>query len=619
MLIEKWNGTAWSVVLAGSPPGAEFSGLSGIACRDSTTCFAVGSAFDGTVFSPLAMRWNGTGWSRVPSPNPAGGTSGTFVDIACSRLSACFVVGSYISNTSHASEPLVEQWNGTAWSVVASPKPPGTDRSMLKGVSCGTGTSCFAVGRSEIGSGGEGWRTLIEHWNGATWTIVPSPNVAGHDLNDLAGVSCWSASRCIAVGHSVVDVAQPGSSKALVERWDGTTWSIFPAADPGGTTSLGLAAVSCPETGFCIAVGDYARDGRDLTLIEQWNGTSWSVVYKGGSSSRLRHVSCASPESCFAVGDAFNGSTVNTLIERWNGSSWSVVASPNPGSARRLSGVSCPTATMCMAVGEYVSGTTTKTLAVRWNGTAWSIVASPNVDAISRLLAVHCPSVSSCFAVGSSGDAFTSSTLIERWNGTSWSVAASPNSGSGDNILSGIACPTTSTCFAVGTVDNFGTSSETVVERWNGTSWSIVPSPNSSDDHNHLDDVTCTSATNCFAVGGSQTFFQEDVDTLIERWNGTSWSMVASPNVIRDRTLSGVSCVSATNCVAVGTEGTKGFDSDTLVEAWNGASWSVVPSSNAPGAIDNDLSSVACRSTTCFAVGSSTTAIGEFTLVERNS
>ena len=132
MLIEQWNGAAWSVVDVAIPPGLQSTSLSGVSCRNSTTCFAVGAAFDGTEFSTLIVRWRGTDWSRLPSPNPAGGTSGNLVDVSCASAPACFAVGSFISNTTHGSQTLVERWNGTAWTVVASPNAPGTDRSALE-------------------------------------------------------------------------------------------------------------------------------------------------------------------------------------------------------------------------------------------------------------------------------------------------------------------------------------------------------------------------------------------------------------------------------------------------------------------------------------------------------
>jgi hypothetical protein len=70
----------------------------------------------------------------------------------------------------------------------------------------------------------------------------------------------------------------------------------------------------------------------------------------------LAHVSCpAASTTCVAVGDYVAGSNDKTLVERWNGTSWSVTASPNPSTSAQLAGVSCSTATACDAVGDYIT------------------------------------------------------------------------------------------------------------------------------------------------------------------------------------------------------------------------------------------------------------------------
>ena len=70
---------------------------------------------------------------------------------------------------------------------------------------------------------------------------------------------------------------------------------------------------------------------------------------------------------------------------------------------------------------------------------------------------------------------------------------------------------------------------QTLIERWDGTSWAIVSSPNTSTtQNNYLYGVTCASASECWAVG--YYFYGSAYQTLIERWDGTSWAIVSSPN-----------------------------------------------------------------------------------------
>src|SRR6202043_2889082 len=119
---------------------------------------------------------------------------------------------------------------------------------------------------------------------------------------------------------------------------------------------------------------------------------------------------------------------------------------------------------------------------------------------------------------------------------------------------------------------------------------------------NVFDAVSCVATTSCIAVGYSNnTQDGYSIQTLVERWDGKNWSLADSPNPGYTDELAGVSCVSRTKCVAVGSY--RAVNYQTLVETWNGANWSVTPSANLPGTM-NVLSGVSCTSTaSCVAVG----------------
>src|SRR5689334_21396361 len=122
---------------------------------------------------------------------------------------------------------------------------------------------------------------------------------------------------------------------------------------------------------------------------------------------------------------------------------------------------------------------------------SWTLNASPNLTD-QDFTAVTCITASDCWAVGAYMDSnFTAKTLIEHWNGLSWSVVPSPNSGTADNVLNGVTCTSASNCWAVGAY-TAASAQQTLIEQWNGTSWSIVASPNSSTTlQNYLNAVTC--------------------------------------------------------------------------------------------------------------------------------
>jgi hypothetical protein len=231
--------------------------------------------------------------------------------VACTGTTSCFAVGGYFVSTPDDSgeRTLVEQWNGTTWSIVPSPNQPLTIDNALAGVTCTSASNCFAVGHYDTQLVTS---TLVERWDGTAWSIVPSPNPKGSTYSQLSGVSCMSASNCFAVGigHST-----------LIERWNGTIWGIVTSANPTGATGASLTDVSCPSASRCVAVGTIFRSTVVSRLVESWNGQSWSLtgvpVPSGTKVSNLSGVSCATTASCFAVGDFRLGPTRRPLFERY--------------------------------------------------------------------------------------------------------------------------------------------------------------------------------------------------------------------------------------------------------------------------------------------------------------
>src|SRR5205085_3581045 len=122
-----------------------------------------------------------------------------------------------------------------------------------------------------------------------------------------------------------------------------------------------------------------------------------------------------------------------------------------------------------------------------------------------------------CWAVGSYAST-RQQTLVEHWDGVSWATSISPNTSSSENnVLNGITCDTSSDCWAVGFYDN-GTENQTLIEQWNGVSWTIVDSQNSGPTEiNSLNGVTCVPGADCWAVGSNEPGHSFD-QTLIERY-----------------------------------------------------------------------------------------------------
>jgi hypothetical protein len=156
------------------------------------------------------------------------------------RIRVCAVVGCVTVALCLAA---AEAASASGWTVQPTPGPRG---GTLLAVSCTSPAVCIAVGSS---SAGRPAKVLAERWDGRRWSIQRTPNPRGAVSSRLSGVSCTSARACSAVGTAVF--AQ--SEAPLVERWNGSTWSIQPT--PPTTSTAALSGVSCPSRRFCVAVG----------------------------------------------------------------------------------------------------------------------------------------------------------------------------------------------------------------------------------------------------------------------------------------------------------------------------------------------------------------------------
>jgi hypothetical protein len=98
------------------------------------------------VFNPaLVERWNGTAWTIQSTPRPAGTRPRVLFSVACTSPDLCTAVGYYVSN-SKADLTLAEAWNGTTWQIQATPIPTGSTEGVLQAVSCASATACGATG-----------------------------------------------------------------------------------------------------------------------------------------------------------------------------------------------------------------------------------------------------------------------------------------------------------------------------------------------------------------------------------------------------------------------------------------------------------------------------------------
>jgi hypothetical protein len=305
--------------------------LEGAAVLNRKLAWAVGAQRVGGRQQPLLERWDGTAWSPVAVPDVPGSADLSDVD-ALSANDAWAVGRSFTSGTSAA---LAMHWEGSEWTVVPNPAPANSD---LAGVSMAGPNDVWAVG---VQIDGEGTiDTLIEHWDGSAWAVVPSPN-PGPRFNELLGVS--ASSTVVAAGYR----QNRYHSRLLLEQWDGTQWNVLPERRVGS-----LSGVWVRKGVEAWAAGPPA---------EHWDGSAWSVTPLP-VESQLNGVSGRSATGVWTVGsrDTDTGGSLATIL-RWNGDHWIKAPSvPSPGTTENaLLGVAA-SEPFVWAVGYRTSGSSVR-------------------------------------------------------------------------------------------------------------------------------------------------------------------------------------------------------------------------------------------------------------------
>lgn len=361
-------------------------------------------------------------------------------------------------------------------------------------------------------------------------------------------------------------------------------WGVIdsPNADPTGDNVLqGVSSYASDDT---WAVGYYRNSSVYQTLVQFWNGASWSLATSpnaGTGDNYLQAVFDRSGNDAWAVGYYRNAGVAQTLILHFNGISWNIVPSPNAGTGDNfLLGVAARADDDAWATGYYRDGTVSRTLIIHWDGTSWSRTPSPNSPTGGGVLqSVLAFSASDAWAVG-----FEETTLIEHWDGTSWSVVPSPNAGIGRNILLSVSGTGPSDIWAAGYYRS-GFVALPLTLHWDGTQWSLVPSPVTGAGNNPLQAVVALASNDAWAVGYYEVGSEER--TLVQHWDGLDWHVVSSPSVgSRSNTLNGIAVQPDGIIWAAGAYGNWGGPNQTLIEGYNNPCATPTPTvTPAPGSL----------------------------------
>ncbi len=280
----------WAPVTVPSP-GTD-SGLVDLTARSATDVWAVGNSSTsvGTALNsfPFAIHFNGSGWNlaQLP-PAPTLGTSGSRT-----TLEAIEAIGA-----------------NDVWAA-------GSHRVVVNG-------------------GWVGHQIRADHFDGTSWTTMntplpPTSGSAGYsgsritDIRGFASNDVWFVGEWVGPHPGVV-----GLQPALAMHWDGASFTLVPTPEVLPNGGNGLEAIDGVASNDIWAVGGSGDgDMASYSYILHWNGSSWTHVPGPlvGFQQRLYAVEAIAANDVWIAGEALDANGYRGVVQHWDGSSWTNVA-----------------------------------------------------------------------------------------------------------------------------------------------------------------------------------------------------------------------------------------------------------------------------------------------------
>jgi hypothetical protein len=277
-VIDHWNGSGWSEVP--SPAGACCT-LNAVSAASASDVIAVGNDYPAPSPGvpggplPIAVRWNGSSWSRTAVPSGLQGES--LNDVAALSPTDAWAVG--VGTTSGT---LALHWNGSAWSRVPSPNPATIDFRLRVNAVSGTSANDVWIVGGQRGPKRPGYSgtnlPYVLHWNGSAWTAVATPDIGSDYLVDVSAVSATNAWAVSFLGS--------------VLHWDGTAWTVATKLSQGAISTV--TAVSATDVWITGSGSD--------SLLFHTNGTTWDTSAKPAGADNLVGSASRGPGNVWFVG-----------------------------------------------------------------------------------------------------------------------------------------------------------------------------------------------------------------------------------------------------------------------------------------------------------------------------
>lgn len=341
-----------------------------------------------------------------------------------------------------------------AWHTQTAPDP-NPDCSGLSAVAAESPSDVWAVGSQGLGKCVP-FGTLTEHWDGTSWSIVPSASPSGY-TDDLIAVTAAGPKDYWAAGFAQNIKADDGSGSALVESSTGGAWTVAKEYTPGFSATLAGVSAAGPKNVWAVGYGQSAQFGAYEPLVMHDDNGAWTekvpTAIGFGGSTELLSVDAVSSNDIWAAG--FSANPDNNLIEAMmlhsTGGAFDEVAlggTTSSATYSQLDAVSAVSASNVWAVG-YVDDM--DPLIEHFNGKEWSSVVSGLPDHV-QLTGVTAVSASNIWAIGTNYTNSGVGQVIIHFDGKKWSHVVTPSTKYA--TVAGLASTKSGYAVAVGNVND---------------------------------------------------------------------------------------------------------------------------------------------------------------------
>ena len=273
-----YDGTTWTAFHAPMINGDNTSFLGGVVDISPTLAWAGGTVGIGEANpGQVLLQWNGTEWSVYPGPGFGEGNQPSIKAMTATSANDVWAIGSLLGDDEEELFFLFEHWDGTTWKATTAV----SGDAFLLGASADATNDVWAVGFN--GPENDDSQTLALHYDGTAWQVSPTPSI-GAGANQLNGVLALAPNDVWAVGFSTsVAPPQEAPTENLIEHFDGTSWSIVPSPNVGPNSIyqsnrlFGLVANSSTDIYAFGSYFDADGSGQQGTLLMHWDGTEWTI------------------------------------------------------------------------------------------------------------------------------------------------------------------------------------------------------------------------------------------------------------------------------------------------------------------------------------------------------